>query len=78
MFKRCDFLIASATAGSLASAAAAANPAARRSDAAARLGALLPWAPVTRKNVAKGSLSIAAPAQAAQEMSDGATANLLV
>ena len=39
---------------------------------------LLPWAPVTRKNLAKGGLSIAALAQAAQEMSDGAAANLLV
>lgn len=39
---------------------------------------LLPWAPVTRKNVAKGGLSIAELAQAAQEMSDGAAANLLV
>ena len=39
---------------------------------------LLPWAPVTRKNLAKGGLSIATLAQAAQEMSDGAAANLLV
>lgn len=39
---------------------------------------LLDWAPVTRKNVAKGGMSIAALAQAAQEMSDGAAANLLV
>ncbi|AKC85512.1 class A beta-lactamase [Pseudoxanthomonas suwonensis] len=39
---------------------------------------LLPWAPVTRKNLAKGGLSIAELAQAAQEMSDGAAANLLV
>lgn len=39
---------------------------------------LLPWAPVTRKNLAKGGLSIAALAQAAQEMSDGVAANLLV
>jgi beta-lactamase class A len=39
---------------------------------------LLPWAPVTRKNLAKGGMSIAALAQAAQEMSDGAAANLLI
>lgn len=39
---------------------------------------LLPWAPVTRKNLAKGGLSIATLAQAAQEMSDGVAANLLV
>lgn len=39
---------------------------------------LLPWAPVTGKNLAKGGLSIAALAQAAQEMSDGVAANLLV
>lgn len=39
---------------------------------------LLPWAPVTRKNLAKGGMSIAALAQAAQELSDGAAANLLV
>ncbi len=39
---------------------------------------LLPWAPVTRKNLAKGGLSIAALAQAAQEKSDGVAANLLV
>ena len=39
---------------------------------------LLPWAPVTRKHVAKGGLSIATLAQAAQEMSDGVAANLLV
>lgn len=39
---------------------------------------LLPWAPVTRKNLAKGGLTIAALAQAAQEMSDGVAANLLV
>lgn len=39
---------------------------------------LLPWAPVTRKNLAKGGLSIATLAQAAQEMSDGTAANLLV
>jgi beta-lactamase class A len=39
---------------------------------------LLPWAPVTGKHVAKGGLSIAALAQAAQELSDGVAANLLV
>lgn len=39
---------------------------------------LLPWAPVTRKNLENGGLSIATLAQAAQEMSDGAAANLLV
>lgn len=39
---------------------------------------LLPWAPVTRRHLAKGGLSIAELAQAAQEMSDGAAANLLV
>ena len=35
---------------------------------------LLPWAPVTRKHLAKGGLSIATLAQAAQEMSDGVAA----
>jgi beta-lactamase class A len=39
---------------------------------------LLPWAPVTRKNLAKGGMSIAELAQAAQELSDGVAANLLV
>jgi beta-lactamase class A len=39
---------------------------------------LLPWAPVTRENLAKGGLSIATLAQAAQEKSDGVAANLLV
>lgn len=39
---------------------------------------LLPWAPVTGKNVDKGGLSIAELAQAAQERSDGVAANLLV
>jgi len=39
---------------------------------------LLPWAPVTRKHLTKGGLSIATLAQAAQEVSDGAAANLLV
>ncbi|MEB2316663.1 MAG: class A beta-lactamase [Xanthomonadaceae bacterium] len=39
---------------------------------------LLPWAPVTRTNLAKGGMSVAELAQAAQEMSDGVAANLLV
>jgi len=39
---------------------------------------LLPWAPVTGEHVAKGGLSIAVLAQAAQERSDGVAANLLV
>jgi beta-lactamase class A len=39
---------------------------------------LLPWAPVTGPNVRKGGLSIATLAQAAQELSDGTAANLLV
>jgi beta-lactamase class A len=39
---------------------------------------LLPWAPVTGPNVKKGGLSIATLAQAAQELSDGTAANLLV
>ncbi len=39
---------------------------------------LLPWAPVTRQHLAKGGLSIATLAQAAQEVSDGVAANLLV
>ncbi|MGY0633625.1 class A beta-lactamase [Luteimonas sp. A478] len=39
---------------------------------------LLPWAPVTRENLAKGGMSISALAQAAQELSDGVAANLLV
>ena len=39
---------------------------------------LLPWAPVTGKHVNTGGLSIAMLAQAAQELSDGAAANLLV
>lgn len=39
---------------------------------------LLPWAPVTGKHVDEGGLSIAVLAQAAQELSDGAAANLLV
>lgn len=38
---------------------------------------LLPWAPVTGANVEKGGMTIAALAQAAQEMSDGVAANLL-
>ncbi len=39
---------------------------------------LLPWAPVTREHLDQGGLPIAALAQAAQEMSDGVAANLLV
>ncbi len=39
---------------------------------------LLPWAPVTGKHIGKGGLSIAMLAQAAQELSDGVAANLLV
>jgi beta-lactamase class A len=39
---------------------------------------LLPWAPVTRKNLADGGMSIGALAQAAQERSDGVAANLLI
>jgi beta-lactamase class A len=39
---------------------------------------LLPWAPVTRKHLASGGMSIGALAQAAQELSDGVAANLLV
>jgi len=39
---------------------------------------LLPWAPATRENLARGGMSIAALAQAAQELSDGVAANLLV
>ena len=39
---------------------------------------LLPWAPVTGRNLASGGMSIAALAQAAQELSDGVAANLLV
>jgi beta-lactamase class A len=39
---------------------------------------LLPWAPITRDNVSKGGLSIGELAQAAQELSDGTAANLLV
>lgn len=39
---------------------------------------LLPWAPVTGKHVQRGGLSIAVLAQAAQELSDGVAANLLV
>lgn len=38
---------------------------------------LLPWAPVTGESVDKGGMTIAALAQAAQEMSDGVAANLL-
>lgn len=39
---------------------------------------LLPWAPVTATHVVEGGLSIEVLAQAAQELSDGAAANLLV
>lgn len=39
---------------------------------------LLPWAPVTGKHLAKGGLSVAVLAQAAQQFSDGTAANLLV
>ncbi len=39
---------------------------------------LLEWAPVTRKHLGGGGLSIAVLAQAAQELSDGVAANLLV
>lgn len=39
---------------------------------------LLPWAPVTRKNLASGGMSVAELARAAQEVSDGVAANLLV
>jgi beta-lactamase class A len=39
---------------------------------------LLPWAPVTRENLASGGMSIGALAQAAQELSDGVAANLLI
>jgi beta-lactamase class A len=39
---------------------------------------LLPWAPVTGKHVDRGGLSILELAQAAQQFSDGAAANLLV
>ncbi len=39
---------------------------------------LLSWAPVTEENVGKGRMTIAALAQAAQEMSDGTAANLLI
>lgn len=39
---------------------------------------LLPWAPVTRRHLGQGGLNIATLAQAAQEMSDGPAANLLI
>jgi len=39
---------------------------------------LLEWAPVTREHVARGGLRIDELAQAAQELSDGTAANLLV
>ncbi|WP_096084983.1 class A beta-lactamase [Agaribacterium haliotis] len=41
-------------------------------------GDLLPWAPVTKKHLAEGGLSIKTLAQAAQQWSDGVAANLLV
>jgi beta-lactamase class A len=41
-------------------------------------GDLLPWAPVTREHLGKGQLSIARLAEAAQTISDGTAANLLV
>lgn len=39
---------------------------------------LLSWSPITRNNVHTGGMSIAELAQAAQEISDGTAANLLV
>jgi len=39
---------------------------------------LLPWAPVTGRHLEQGGLSIGVLAQAAQEVSDGVAANLLV
>jgi beta-lactamase class A len=39
---------------------------------------LLSWAPITEENVDKGGMTIAALAQAAQEISDGTAANLLI
>jgi beta-lactamase class A len=39
---------------------------------------LLPWAPATRKNLGSGGMNIDALAQAAQELSDGVAANLLI
>lgn len=39
---------------------------------------LLPWAPVTRSHLASGGMRIGDLAQAAQSMSDGVAANLLV
>lgn len=39
---------------------------------------LLSWAPVTRQHVAQGGLPVAVLARAAQEVSDGTAANLLV
>lgn len=39
---------------------------------------LLSWAPITEENVEKGAMTIAALAQAAQELSDGTAANLLI
>jgi beta-lactamase class A len=39
---------------------------------------LLPWAPATREHLASGGMTVFALAQAAQELSDGTAANLLV
>lgn len=39
---------------------------------------LLPWAPFTREHVANGGMNLVSLAQAAQEVSDGTAANLLV
>ena len=39
---------------------------------------LLPWAPITRPSLERGGMPIAELAQAAQELSDGVAANLLV
>jgi beta-lactamase class A len=39
---------------------------------------LLAWAPVTRGNLSEGGMTLAALAQAAQQVSDGTAANLLV
>ena len=41
-------------------------------------GDLLEWSPVTRESVGKGAMSIEALARAAQQLSDGTAANLLV
>jgi beta-lactamase class A len=39
---------------------------------------LLPWAPFTREHVANGGMNVVSLMQAAQELSDGVAANLLV